>query len=94
MVTAALQEALNQHANLRAVLERYPAQAAPLSQTLVDLTHASKWSHLSVVDTLPDGEANSQEELGRALVVGLRPEANALEAVWCCTISDMLNSAM
>lgn len=99
MVTTAIQEALTLHDNLRGVLKRYPAQAPSLSQTLIDLTHASKWQHLSVVDTAPPGSESEEgsgriDELGRALVIGLRPEAKGLEAIWSCEISDMLSSAM
>lgn len=98
MVTLAVQEALRQHANLSNIIEKYPSQAGSLTQTLTDLTYASKWEHLSVIDTLPDGKGEGHDvqsdQLGRAIIVGLRPEASGLEAVWCCSISDMLNSAM
>jgi hypothetical protein len=97
MVTTAMQEALQEHSNLRTILERYPAQAPSLSQMLIDLTHASKWQHLSIVDIAPPEKPKSEDradQLGRALVVGLRPEAKGLEAVWSCEMSDMLNSAM
>ena len=95
MVTTAVQEALNKHANLRNIAEKYPSQAAPLTQTLLDLTHASKWQHLSIFDTVPEGQEDTtkSDQLGKALIIGLRPEAKGLEAVWCCSISDMLNSA-
>jgi hypothetical protein len=94
MVTTAIKEALQRHDNLRDILERYPAQAPSLSQTLIDLTHASKWQHLRVIDIAPPGKEKDNariDDLGRALVVGLRPEAKGLEAVWSCEISDMLN---
>lgn len=95
MIDGALQDALERHADLRGMLERYPTQAAPLVQTLADLTHASLWHHLSVIDTSADDrEEHTPDGLGRALVVGLRPEAKGLEAIWCCSISDMLSSAM
>lgn len=93
MVSLALQQALDQHDNLRSICEKYPAQAASLTQTLIDLTHASKWQHLCVLDVGQESHSNS-DQLGRAVIVGLRPEAIGLEAVWCCGISDMLSSAM
>lgn len=93
MVGLALQQALDQHDNLRNICERYPAQAASLTQTLIDLTHASKWQHLTVLD-IGYEDSSKFDQLGGAIITGLRPEAAGLEAVWCCGISDMLNSAM
>lgn len=93
MVSLALQQALDQHDNLKSICEKYPSQATCLTQTLIDLTHASKWQHLCILDIGKNKETNS-DQLGKAIIVGLRPEAIGLEAVWCCEISDMLNSAM
>jgi hypothetical protein len=92
MTITEAERATVQKAILADIYARYPSQAAALSQTFLDLTHASKWQHLSVLDTLPKDEASPSDHLGRALIIGLRPEARGLEAVWCCSISDMLTS--
>ena len=99
MANTALHEAFKKHDNLRTLLERYPSQAVSLAQALGDLTHASQWSHLSLVDleTIDGGAEGGlawPEHCGKALIVGLRPEARGLEVVWCCEMSDMLNTAM
>lgn len=103
---SATQRLLAEHAGLSAVLEANPAQAPSLVQTLLDLTHAARWSQVRVVE-IPShtghASASAKEQdgarvapaagtLGRALVCGLRPEAKGIEAVWCCSIADTLHS--
>ena len=103
--SSASKELLQTHSNLRNVLEKYPGQAASLMQTLIDLTFASKWDQLRVLEmspsALPELRSSSQQtsvdtfsRLGHALIYGIQPEAKGVQAVFPCSISDMLHTQM
>lgn len=102
MTHPSLQAALSQHASLRPLIEKYPVQSPSLCQTLLDLTHASKWTDLQLIDmqevlntssTTTAAAEQLSDNLGQALIYGMRPEARGPEAVWTCSIADMLQTA-
>lgn len=96
MSHASIQTAIRQHENLSELIEKYPSQSSSVCQTLLDLTYASRWQHLRLID-MQTQQTSQQEDENKSdadtLICGLRPEAKGLEAVWCCTMTDILQTA-
>lgn len=98
MSHASIQTVIRKHENLKELIEKYPSQASSVCQTLLDLTYASRWQHLRLIDMqVGEGDAIQQDDENvlntDILICGLRPEAKGLEAVWCCAMSDILQTA-
>jgi replication-associated recombination protein RarA len=93
MSHASIQALIRQHENLKDLIEKYPGQASSVCQTLLDLTYASRWQHLRLIDMQIEAKQDDDDNNSSTIICGLRPEAKGIEVVWCCAMSDTLQTA-
>lgn len=99
MSHVSIQNAIRQHENLKELVEKYPYQASSVCQTLLDLSHASRWQYVRLIDMQQQFDKKQirknefKGEDADILIYGLRPESKGLEVVWCCAMSDILQTA-
>ncbi|KAI3617801.1 hypothetical protein CBS9595_003710 [Malassezia furfur] len=98
MSSAARPQAIHHaaHSAIDPMAQAYPAQAAALFQTYVDLRYAASWRDLRVIEIVRDasGDARTFGARGWALICGTAPQATQPQAVLPMSIEQTFDTAM
>ncbi|WFC95805.1 hypothetical protein MBRA1_002459 [Malassezia brasiliensis] len=98
MSSAARPQAIHHaaHSAVDPMAQAYPAQAAALFQTYVDLRYAASWRDLRVIEIVRDasGDARAFGARGWALICGTAPQTTQPQAVLPMSIEQTFDTAM
>lgn len=98
MSSAARPQAIHHaaHGAVDPMAQAYPAQAAALFQTYVDLRYAASWRDLRVIEVVRDafGDARAFGGRGWALICGTAPQDTQPQVVLPMSIEQTFDTAM